>query len=464
MPSNFYTIIPHPIEGKILIMPAGDQWTLPVFQPASSWTPQIEALVAAMQEQLGIRVVVQNRIHVIIERAGDVRSAQALYAMQNLSPGWEPPEGARWVSEADLNSLQFDPSLEWARPHILSWFAEERSGIVPPLRPPWGRKGWYSVIADWARRELAARDIKLLAPPTQIKQWDISSVLKAPTSSGTVYIKAIPTFFATEPRITSGLYNLFPAVVPGPLATYERPNEGRLLLHDFGGKPLWLDDTPPQAMLDVLALFARMQIECVGKEDLLREIGCRDRTLEGMPAQMRDLIADESALQGLTDDEQSRFRALMPAIESACNQLVSGPIPQTLMHGDFHGGNIALNDHGYVIFDWTDACISHPFFDLLTIVDNNFDTLEPERREQLISTYLGEWASRGYGSLEDLRATCDLALKVGPLYHAISYWQILKVCEQPTMAEMGTVLPYYLKLSLERLGIVKESNHAADSI
>ena len=397
-----------------------------------------------MHEQLGIRVVVQYCLHATIERAGDVRSAQAIYAMQNLSPGCEPPEGARWVSEADSDSLQLDPSLEWARPHILSWFAEERSGIVPPLRPPWGRKGWYSTIEDWTRRELAALDIELLAPPTQIKQWDISSVLKAPTNSGDVYIKAIPALFATEPRITSGLYNLFPAVVPGPLATYERPDEGRLLLRDFGGKPLWLDDTPPQAMLDVLALFARMQIECVGKDDLLREIGCRDRTLAGMPAQMRDLIADELALCGLTENEQARLRALMPTIESACDQLASGPIPQTLMHGDLHGGNIALNEHGYVIFDWTDACISHPFFDLLTVVDNNFDPMESGRREQLISAYLGEWAARGYGSVEDLRATCDLALKLGPLYHAISYWQILRACEKVMLLEMGnrpTTLP-----------------------
>jgi hypothetical protein len=446
MLSNSYTIIPHPIEGKILIMPAGDEWTLPLFQPPSSWTPQIEVLVAAMQEQLSIRVVVQYCIHVTIERAGDVRSAQAIYAMQNLSPGWEPPAGARWVSEAEFDSLQLDPSLAWARPHILSWFAEERSGIVPPLRPPWGRKGWYEAIDEWARGELALMGIELLAPPTQLKQWDISSVLKAPTGSGDVYIKAIPTLFATEPRITSGLYDLFPAVVPRPLATYEHVDEGRLLLRDFGGKLFWLDDTPPHAMFDALTIFARMQIECVGKDDFLREIGCRDRTLAIMPAQMRELMADASALSGLTEDEQARFRALMPAIERACDQLASGPIPQTLMHGDLHGGNIARTGEGYVIFDWTDACISHPFFDLLTIIDNNSDTMPADRREQLISAYLSEWAARGYGSVEDLRATCDLALKLGPLYHAISYWQILKVCEQPTLAEMGGALPYYLKL------------------
>ena len=135
----------------------------------------------------------------------------------------------------------------------------------------------------------------------------------------------------------------------------------------------------------------------------------------------------------------------MPAVESACEQLASGPIPQTLMHGDLHGGNIALNDDGYVIFDWTDACISHPFFDLLTIVDNGYVPLEAAYREQLISAYLGEWTARGYGSAEVLRATCDLALKLGPLYHAISYWQIMTACEPPMIAEIDSALPYYLK-------------------
>lgn len=42
MSSNFYTIISHPIEGKILLMPAGDGWTLPVHNPTHTWTPQIE--------------------------------------------------------------------------------------------------------------------------------------------------------------------------------------------------------------------------------------------------------------------------------------------------------------------------------------------------------------------------------------------------------------------------------------
>lgn len=434
-------------------MPARDGWTLPVHNPTHNWSPQIESLVTAMREQLGIRMAVLYCVYLRIERAdGERTSIDAIYATENLSPDWTPPEGARWASEDELGDMQLEASVEWVRPYIGAWFAEERSGVVPPLRPPWGRKGWYSAVEDWARSELAAQGIELLAPPTQIKQWDISSVLKAPTDSGDVYIKGIPTLFATEPRITVGLNNLFPAVVPRPLAIWERVDEGRLLLRDFGGKALWSKEMQPEAMVEALTLFARMQIKCVDRDDLLSEMGCRDRRLAGMPGSMRDLLADDSALHNFTEDEKARLRALMPAVESACEQLASGPIPQTLMHGDLHGGNIALNDDGYVIFDWTDACISHPFFDLLTIVDNGYVPLEAAYREQLISAYLGEWTARGYGSAEVLRATCDLALKLGPLYHAISYWQIIMACEPSMIAEIDSALPYYLKLALERLG------------
>ena len=69
MPSNFYTIIPHPIERKILLMPARDGWTLPVHNPTHNWSPQIESLVSGMREQLGIRMAVLYCVYLRIERA-----------------------------------------------------------------------------------------------------------------------------------------------------------------------------------------------------------------------------------------------------------------------------------------------------------------------------------------------------------------------------------------------------------
>ena len=68
-----------------------------------------------------------------------------------------------------------------------------------------------------------------------------------------------------------------------------------------------------------------------------------------------DPVADNSDPEGRAQNRRLEI-ILMPKIEEACEQLRSGPVPQTLMHGDFHAGNIALTEKGYIIFDWTDAC------------------------------------------------------------------------------------------------------------
>ena len=42
--------------------------------------------------------------------------------------------------------------------------------------------------------------------------------------------------------------------------------------------------------------------------------------------------------------------------------------PDTLTHGDFHAFNVAFTPDRAVIFDWTDACVAHPLFDLYTFL------------------------------------------------------------------------------------------------
>jgi aminoglycoside phosphotransferase (APT) family kinase protein len=170
-----------------------------------------------------------------------------------------------------------------------------------------------------------------------------------------------------------------------------------------------------------------------------------------MPRDLRELLADDNARARLTENEIERLEAIVSEIEETCARLQSGPVPQTLLHGDFHSGNVATTDSGLIIFDWTDACICHPYFDLLTVVDNEYEPLTEEQRERYLSSYLDEWEAAGYGSAQSLREACDLALKLGPLYHAISYWRIDNICEQATRAEIGLSMAYFLRLMLGRL-------------
>jgi aminoglycoside phosphotransferase (APT) family kinase protein len=62
----------------------------------------------------------------------------------------------------------------------------------------------------------------------------------------------------------------------------------------------------------------------------------------------------------------------------------------SLVHGDLHLGNVAKGPGGPLIFDWTDACVAHPFLDLATIRrgTGEVDVAEAELRARLRAAYL----------------------------------------------------------------------------
>ena len=68
-------------------------------------------------------------------------------------------------------------------------------------------------------------------------------------------------------------------------------------------------------------------------------------------------------------------------------ELAALPIPQTLVHGDLHLSNVSRQAGQYVLFDWTDACVSHPFFDMFLMhVSGGLDD-----EEWLHKVCLGPW-------------------------------------------------------------------------
>ena len=61
------------------------------------------------------------------------------------------------------------------------------------------------------------------------------------------------------------------------------------------------------------------------------------------------------------------------------------------------------------IFDWSDACVSHPLFDLPTFLQRTDDE---SARTSLLETYLGAWAD--HASLEELRAAYRACAALSP--------------------------------------------------
>jgi hypothetical protein len=366
-----------------------------------------------------------------------------LYVLENHSPDWSPPRGARWAGEEVVPELRLP--VEEFRPALVRWLEEERTGEVPALRAPWSRKGWYDGAVEWTRGAVEGLGLSLSRPMEQVKHWDISTVFRVPTSGGDYYFKAVPGIFAHEPRITVELARLYPGAVPGPAAWIERDGEGWMLMASFGDTVIWDGNLP--ALEEALRMLARMQVDSVGRIEHLLASGASDRDLRNLPGQVTALLDDEPSPSMLEAAEVERLRTLLPAIERECEKLEAGPIPQTLVHGDFHGGNIALAEGRPIIFDWTDACITHPFFDLATVLDNDNAPESPEAAERLRDAYLGEWSA--YGSPEELREAFRAAYRLAPLHHAVSYGHMNTILEQATLADIGTALPYFLELFLK---------------
>ncbi len=301
---------------------------------------------------------------------------------------------------------------------------------MPERRPAWARPGWFDGAAAWIRARLAERGTAVVAPLEQVRSWSLSCVLRAPTERGAAYFKAAadPPLFAHEPRVVAALAARYPAHIPTPLAV----DAGRrwLLLPDLG--PALGGNAPAAAYATALRAFGRLQIATAADPGWLLAIGCVDRRLDHLAAQIPALLADTAFLASLSGAEVARLRRDAPALAACCAALATYRLPPALVHGDLHGGNIAAPGGTPSFFDWTDASVSHPFFDLPILLPGEDDAAESRLRD----AYLALWTA--YEPPDRLRAAWALARPLGALHHAISYRSLLgslEACSTPELAD-----------------------------
>ena len=174
--------------------------------------------------------------------------------------------------------------------------------------------------------------------------------------------------------------------------------------------------------------YVRLQRDTVKHLDTLWELGCVDRRLETLPAQIDLLLADAELLKLLEASEVEQFGDIASRLKALAAELATYQLPATLVHGDLHPGNIAVMPVGFFFYDWTDASIAHPFFDLITILDE-VSTL-PEAAQaaaRLQAAYLDAWTD--YESPERVLYAWTLAEPLAALHQVISYRNIYSILE-----------------------------------
>jgi thiamine kinase-like enzyme len=77
-------------------------------------------------------------------------------------------------------------------------------------------------------------------------------------------------------------------------------------------------------------------------------------------------VAERSDL--LCPGDRATLRAALPRLGDLFRQIEAVGYPASLVHGDLNPENVRWTSKGWFIYDWTDACITHPFTDLALAV------------------------------------------------------------------------------------------------
>jgi Phosphotransferase enzyme family len=313
----------------------------------------------------------------------------------------------------------------------------------------WRRPEWLSEAVDWIRERV---DVTGEIEQPHVYWW--STVLRVPTAGGDVWFKACHPSHGFEPALTLELARLRPERVIEVIVA--DPERGWMITADAGTRlrELLASADDLARWEEVLPLYADVQLAAAGLADHLLELGVADERLAGLPARFERVLAARDVLlvdrkDGLDAGQHKRLLASVREVERLSAELAAVGIPETVQHDDLHDGNVFVRDGEYLVFDWGDSCISHPFHTLavtLRAAAWRFE-LEPgdPRLEQMRDAYLEPFGR--YGSRDELLAAFATAYRLGTIARALSWYRAVQTFPEIEPDQSDSV-PYGLKLFL----------------
>lgn len=209
-----------------------------------------------------------------------------------------------------------------------------------------------------------------------------------------------------------------------------------MLLPDLG-RPVGRQ-APRETCLEVWREYGALQVEAVQRTDALLAIGCLDRRLPVLAEQLEPLADFCDGCANLSAEVKAGLRAALPRLRALCAEAAEYGVPASLVHGDLHLDNVARPGGRFIFFDWTDACLAHPFLDLIDIVNEPDAAVRGQLREQ----YLSRWT--GYETPERLRELWALAIPLCAAHQAVSYQHLLQGVEPSERPLLNWSMPMWV--------------------
>lgn len=305
-------------------------------------------------------------------------------------------------------------------------------------------------VLVWANQELESQGFGFIIQHSIVRKMPWSIVTALHTIKGQLYLKQMIPVFAIEPAILQFLSHNISNQVPKIIATNK---ELSCFIMEEAGQPLrnfQKENSYSEKLFEALRIYATIQIKCISHVPLLLQMNLNDWRLRKIPALYQEFMQQEDMLKkdGLALAEIKSLQQLLPTIEMLCKKLSTHDIPETLEHCDFHDNNILAQDDRITINDWGDACITHPFFSLASILSSSqrsYNLQETDDMyEQIKCVYLEHW--RDYGSMDKLNEAFAIAKVLHKFIFALSFSRIESCVDNNPHPFKG-----YLTTSLKQL-------------
>lgn len=266
--------------------------------------------------------------------------------------------------------------------------AEPWNGVLVdhPLRQSYARPGGPAADLAWAKHVLAQRGLTLSAPPVQIRSWNLSSLWRLPIAGGDAWLKVVPPFFAHEGNMLE--------LLAGDCAPQLLGHDGnRVVLAAVPGEDLY--DAALATLRDMVELLVRLQhrfIDCI--DDLLAA-GLPDWRGAHLTAAIASVF--ERNRHELTPTQAKTIARFIDGLPARFADVAACGLPDTLVHGDFHPGNLRGDGKTLTLLDWGDSGVGHPLLDQAAFLDRVPASTVPALREH----WQRQWQVRSPGSDPD---------------------------------------------------------------
>jgi hypothetical protein len=306
---------------------------------------------------------------------------------------------------------------------------------APARRPDWFRIGWYDDAERWVDAVLAGTGRRRTGPAEPGEVSCLSAVVRIPCDPGPpLWLKASTAHFRSEPALTRLAAEIVPRHAPRVVAVDDR--RAWMLMEHIQGAGA---EPPPGLGLVTARVAARLHVRSLAHPGAFETTDVPRRGLSATLRSFDEILVSGIELDRLTDDEIGEARAVRDGVATLLDELASYGIPDTLVHGDLHPGNVAVDGGSPVIYDWSDAAVSHPFLDLVRLTER----LPEEDREAARAAYVDLW--RPSHPDVDLARVLALAEPANQVFQAVTFELLCRSLEDASLWEMTGVVARILR-------------------